>query len=274
MKHLTHQATVQTFLESRFFNLSLLALIFINAIVVGLGTSTEMIHDFGDALEFIEGLIIGLFVLEIAVRLFAFRTSFFKKGWNVFDFLIIGASLFPHAAGLSILRTFRVIRSLHMFQLSPYMRHLLQALRHVGPSAVIVIGFMIISFYVLGVLGVELFADHFPRRFGSLPWSFLTLFQLMVYDEYGVITRPILEVYPYAWIYFLALTFILAFVLINLFIAVVVTALQRAIAAEKDPVEAKVTKEMKLLVADEKTIDALRKEIQELKKMVGKLKAK
>ncbi len=269
---MTHHTKLQIFLESRFFHLIILWLIFMNAIVLGLETSTELIQAAGIELKLIEHIIIGLFVLEISVRIIAFRKDFFTKGWNIFDFLVIGGSLFPHAAGLSILRTFRVIHSLHMFKLSPYMRHLLQALRHVGPSAVNVTFLMIIAFYVLGVIGVELFAEHFPRRFGSLPWSLLTLFQLMVYDDYGTITRPILEIYPFAWVYFLAITFILAFVLINLFIAIVVTALQRAIAAEKDPVEAKVTKEMKMLVTDEQTIEALRVEIQELKEMVRGLK--
>ncbi|MBI2707947.1 MAG: ion transporter [Proteobacteria bacterium] len=271
---MTHTTKLQAILVGRPFNLIVLWLIFINAIVIGLETSSELMQTVGIELKLIENTIIGLFVLEISVRIMAFRGEFFKKGWNIFDFLVIGASLFPHAAGLSILRTFRVIHSLHMFELSPYMRHLLQALRHVGPSVVNVTFLMVIAFYVLGVVGVELFSEHFPRQFGSLPWSLLTLFQLMVYDEYGMITRPILEVYPFAWIYFLSITFILAFVLINLFIAIVVTALQRAIAAEKDPIEAKVTKEMKMLVIDEQTINALRGEIQELKEMVRGLKEK
>jgi len=272
MAFMARRTKLQSILESRPFNLLILWLIFINAIVVGLGTSAEMMAAIGNELEFLEGSIISFFVLEILVRLFVFRGDFFKQGWNVFDFLVIGSSLFPHAAGLSILRTFRVIHSLHMFHISPYMRHLLQALRHVGPSAVNVTFFMVIAFYVLGVIGVELFAEQFPRQFGNLPWSFFTLFRLMVYDDYGTITRPILEAYPLAWVYFLAITFILAFVLINLFIAVVVTALQRAIAAEKDPVEVKVTKEMKMLVTDEQTIGALRAEVQELKEMVKALK--
>ncbi len=269
---MTHLTKLQTVLNSRPFNLIVLWLIFINAIVVGLGTSAEMRHAFGAELEWIEGTIIGLFVVEVSVRMIAFRGQFFKQGWNIFDLLVIGASLFPHAAGFSILRTFRIIQSLHMFELSPYMRHLLQALRHVGPSVVNVTFLMGVAFYVLGVVGVELFAEHFPKQFGSLPWSFFTLFRLMVYDDYGIITRPILELYPFAWIYFVAITFILAFVLINLFIAVVVTALQRAIAAEKDPVETKLTQEMKMLSIDEKTIEALRVEIQELKDMVRTLK--
>lgn len=262
----------QAILEGRPFNLIVLWFIFINAIVVGLETSVELMRFIGSELKQIENAIIGLFVVEIAVRIIVFRKGFFKKGWNVFDFLVISASLFPHAAGLSILRTFRVIHSLHMFELSPYMRHLLQALRHVGASVVNVTFLMIIAFYVLGVVGVELFSEHFPRQFGSLPWSFFTLFRLMVYDDYGSITRPILEVYPLAWVYFLAITFILAFVLINLFIAVVVTALQRAVDTERDPVEEKVTKEMKILVTSEHTIETLRNEIRELKEMVQKLK--
>ena len=94
----------------------------------------------------------------------------------------------------------------------------------------------------------------------------------MVYDDYGIITRPILEAYPFSWIYFLMITLILAFILINLFVAVVVTALQRAIETEKDPVDAKVTKELRVLEGDEQAIQELKKEIQELKELVMTLK--
>jgi voltage-gated sodium channel len=161
-----------------------------------------------------------------------------------------------------------------MFEISPYMNHLILALRHVGLSILNVSFLMIISFYILGVIGVELFAEHFPKQFGNLPWSFFTLFRLMVYDDYGVITRPILEIYPYAWIYFLIITIILAFVLINFFVAVVVTALQRAIDTDKDPLLSKVKQEMKILETDENTIQSLRAEIQELKEMVRTLTRK
>ena len=162
-------------------------------------------------------------------------------------------SLLPHAAGLSIFPVmFRVIHSLEMFQISPHMNHIIQALRHIGPSIVNVFFLMIVSFYVLAVIGVELFSDEFPMYFGNLPWSLFTLFRLMVYDEFGAITHQVLNVYPYAWIYFLIVIIILAFVLINLFVAVVVTALQRSITAEPDPVEVKVGKTLKMQISDEK----------------------
>jgi len=260
------------FLDSRLFHLIVLGFILINALVIGLETSKEMMRDFGSELLFIEYTIVSLFVIEIFTRILVFRGKFFKGGWNVFDFLVISVSLFPHAAGLSILRLFRVIHSLSLFEISPYMRHLLMALRHVGPSILNLSFLMIIAFYVLGVIGVELFSEHFPKQFGNLPWSIFTLFRLMVYDDYGVITRPILEAYPFAWVYFLMITLILAFVLINLFVAVVVTALQRAIETEKDPVQTKLTQEMKLLANEGLTIQDLKTEIQDLKKMVRALK--
>jgi len=266
------QSTLERFLESRAFHLIVLGFILINAIVIGLETSSEMMRDFGSELLFVEYTIVGLFVIEIFTRIVVFREKYFKKGWNIFDFVVISISLLPHAAGLSILRLFRVIHSLSLFEISPYMRHLLLALRHVGPSILNLSFLMIIAFYILGVVGVEFFSEHFPKQFGSLPWSIFTLFRLMVYDDYGVITRPILEAYPFAWVYFLMITLVLAFVLINLFVAVVVTALQRAIDTEKDPIETKVKQELKLLANDTQVIHELKAEIQELKKMVRALK--
>lgn len=244
----------------------------LNAIVSGLGTSQAMMHHFGNQLEWVEFTILGMFVIEVSLRIFVFRGDFFKKGWNIFDFLIIGASLFPHTAGFSILRSFRVLKSLHMFQISPHMTHIIQALRHMGPSALSVSFLMVIAFYIMGVLGVELFSKQFPNQFGTLPWSLFTLFRLMVYDDYGRIAQPILEAHPYAWVYFLVITIILAFVLINLFVAVVVTALQRAIVSDKDPLEMRVSQEMKMLDRDENTLNELKTQIQELKDMVKGLK--
>ena len=159
-----------------------------------------------------------------------------------------------------------------MFQVSPHMKNIIRALRHVGPSVINVCFLMLVSFYVLGVIGVELFSVDFPEQFGNLPWSLFTLFRLMVYDDYGNLTRPILELYPYAWIYFLIISLILAFVLINLFVAVVVTALQKSIDSDKDPVEIKVGKELKMHISDEKTIQELKNEILELKMLVKGLK--
>lgn len=262
----------QAFLSSRKFHFTVLGIILFNSIIIGIETSPVMDSTIGPQLSLLIYTILGLFVIEMIVRIMVFREEFFKHGWNIFDLVIIVISLFPHAAGLSILRLFRVIKSLSMFEISPYMNHLILALRHVGLSILNVSFLMIISFYILGVIGVELFAEHFPKQFGSLPWSFFTLFRLMVYDDYGTITRPILEVYPYAWIYFLVITVILAFVLINFFVAIVVTALQRAVDTERDPILGKVKQEMKILEKDENTIQTLRAEIQELKEMIGKLK--
>ncbi|HUX79004.1 MAG TPA: ion transporter [Alphaproteobacteria bacterium] len=259
-------------LESRNFNLGVVWLILINALVIGLETSQIMVRDFGNVLIWIESTILGLFVVEIMIRIFIRGSSYFKSGLNIFDFIVITVSLFPHAAGLSILRLFRVVPSVALFEKSSHMRHVVQAVRHVIPSTLSVAFLMLIAFYVLGVIGVELFSEQFPKQFGNLPWSVFTLFRLMVYDDYGIITRPILEKYPFSWIYFLLITLILAFVLINLFVAVVVTALQRAIETERDPLEVKVTKELKMLLGDDKVIQELEKEILELKEMIKTLK--
>ncbi len=270
--NITFHSKLEVLLDSRTFNLVVVGLILLNATVIGLETSQEMVRDFGYTLFLIEYTILGLFVVEVLTRMIVLQRKFFKKGLNIFDFIIITVSLLPHAAGLSILRLFRVVPSLTFFEMSPHMRHIIQAVRHVIPSTLSVAFLMIVAFYVLGVIGVELFSKDFPKQFGDLPWSVFTLFRLMVYDDYGIITRPILEKYPFAWIYFLMITLILAFVLINLFVAVVVTALQRAINTDRDPVEAKVTQEMRILAGDEKMIQDLKKEIQELKEIIMALK--
>lgn len=259
------------FFESNLFQKILLFVILIDAISIGLETSKDMMRDFGHELEVLEYLILGLFSFEMLLKIAVFRKSFFKHGWNLFDLGVVILSLLPHAAGLTILRSFRVLHSISMFELSPHTRHIVSAIKHVGPSALNVVVFMTVGFYVMAVIGVELFSEEFPDRFGNLGWSIFTLFRLMIYDDYGTITKPILIAYPYAWIYFLSCTLILAFVLLNLFVAVVVTALQRAVQDDEDPLEKKVREESKMIVVETQEISALKAEIQELKSLIQKL---
>ena len=258
------------FFESHLFQKILLFVILIDAISIGLETVKEIKHDFGHELDVFEYFILGLFSLEMIVKIIVFRGEFFKKGWNLFDLGVVIMSLLPHAAGLSILRSFRVIHSISLFELSPHTRHIVSAIRHVGPSALNVIVFMAVGFYVLAVIGVELFSEEFPDRFGSLGWSLFTLFRLMIYDDYGRITEPILVAYPYSWIFFLSATLILAFVLLNLFVAVVVTALQRAVQDDADPLERKVREELRTVRMEAQEIAELKAEIQEIKALLKK----
>ncbi|MEB3702002.1 Ion transport protein [Candidatus Bealeia paramacronuclearis] len=264
-----HRKKLADFFESRLFQMILLGLIIVNAIGIGLETSKDVMHKIGFEFEVLEYFILGAFILELLTKMIVFRRDFFKHGWNIFDLSVIVISILPHAAGLTILRSFRVFHSLSLFELSPHTRHLLAALRHVGPSALNVVIFMLVGFYILAVIGVELFSEQFPERFGTLGWSFFTLFRLMIYDDYGAIVRPILLAYPYSWIFFLSATLILAFVLLNLFVAVVVTALQRAVQNDEDPLEKNVKDQAKLITIEVQEIDNLKNEIGELKKMVS-----
>ncbi len=253
------------FVTSKGFHIFVLCLILLNAIVIGCQTSKELMADYGRSLDYAEYLILVVFVFEIICKILAKGKGYFKRGWDIFDFTVIMISLLPHAADLSIFRSFRILHSFEVFQVSPHMLQIIRALRHIGPNLLNLFLLMFVSFYILAVIGVELYGQAFPKYFGTLPWSLYTLFKLMVYDEFGKITYQVLQVYPYSWIYFLTVIIILAFVLINLFIAIVVTAIQRSLDVDTDPIEEKVTQEMAM-------IKNLQTEIKELKELVKNLK--
>jgi voltage-gated sodium channel len=95
---------------------------------------------------------------------------------------------------------------------------------------------MVIIFYVAAVIATVLFGADFPQWFGTLGESAFTLFQIMTLEGWAMdIVRPVMEVFPLAWVFFLLFILASTFTLLNLFIAVIVNAIQREHSAEAKP---------------------------------------
>jgi voltage-gated sodium channel len=216
----------------------LVLLIVINAAVLGLETSAAISARWGDLLVVTDRLILAIFVVEIGVRLVVHRLAFFRDPWSVFDFIVVGIALLPASGPLAVLRAIRVLRVMRLISVVPSMRRVASGLLAAIPGLGAVIGIIVVILYVSSVISTKLFGEHFPQWFGTLGESAFTLFQIMTLESWAMgIVRPVMEVYPYAWIFFVLFILVSTFTMLNLFIAVVVNAMhaehQREVGEER-----------------------------------------
>jgi voltage-gated sodium channel len=213
-------------IESSRFQNAIMAVIVINAIIIGMETSPMLMERYGSILGALDQIAIGIFVVEILLKLFVYRLSFFKNGWNIFDFAIVAVALLPTGGSLSVLRALRILRALRLVSAMPKMRKVVQGLFAAIPSMGTVIILLALVFYIAAVMATKLFGSEFPQWFGSIGASLYSLFQIMTLESWSMgIVRPIMEVYPWAWVFFVPFVLVTSFVVLNLFIAIIVNAM-------------------------------------------------
>ena len=162
--------------------------------------------------------------------------KYFTNGWNIFDVIVVGLSYIATSPAISALRTLRVIRVFRLVSAVPQMRRVVEALFGAMPGILASFAILAVVFYIAAVMGTTLF--HSDPGFSDLGQSMLSLFALSQFDGWGdTITR--LQVQnQYAWIFVLGFTLIAAFAVLNLFIGVIVEAVQAAPQEEiKDDIE-------------------------------------
>ena len=217
----------QKILESRTFEWTITALILLNAVILGLESSPSMMAAWGPLLTGLDKALLAVFVVELGLKLLIYRQKFFQSGWNLFDFTIIAIALVPASGPLSVLRALRVLRVLRLITIIPSLRRVVGAMLSALPGMGSIIVLLALVFYVSAVMATKLFAATEPEAFGDLGRSLYTLFQLMTLDGWsGEIVKPVLENHPYAMFFFLPFILFSAFVVLNLFIGVVVGAMQ------------------------------------------------
>jgi voltage-gated sodium channel len=238
----------------------ILGLIVINAITLGLETDANVMSSIGPTLHAIDQVILWVFVAEIAARILVHRTAFFRDPWSIFDFIVVAIALIPATGSLSVLRALRVLRVLRLITFLPSLRRVVGALVSALPGMGSIILLLLLILYVGSVMTTKLFGADFPDKFGSIGASAYSLFQIMTLDGWsGELVRPIMELYPFAWLFFIPFILATAFTMLNLFIGVVVNAMQTEHEAVKDAVRQKESENSEAVVLAE--IRALRAEL-------------
>jgi len=221
--------------EGRAFQRLITVLIILNAVTLGLETSARAMAAVGPLLTTVDALVLAFFVVEIGGKLIYRRLSFFRDGWNVFDFIVVAVALIPATGPLSVLRALRILRVLRLISVVPQMRRVVGALLTAIPGLFSVGAIITLVFYVGAVLSTKLFGETFPEWFGTIGASMYTLFQIMTLESWSMgIVRPVMDAYPYSWLFFVPFIVATSFAILNLFIGIIVDSMQVAHQREKD----------------------------------------
>ena len=247
--------------ESTRFQLFILGVIVVNAVVLGLETYDAIDEEVGSTLNVLNDVFLGIFVVEIAIRIAAHGSrpqDYFKNGWNVFDFIIIGGAFVPglrqNTTALRVLRLLRIVRVVSLFpDLRFLIRGMAASLPPIGSMAMLT-GLLI---YVYGILGWILFADTDPGHWEDIGEAMLTLFVVLTLESWPEIMGEVIDVHPWAWLFFVSYVLIASFLLINMVIAILINSLE----------------EVKAMEAIEKHLDSRRAERDEAEEADGKAAA-
>ena len=218
---------LKQFIESKGFETFIIVLIMINAVTLGLETEKRIMDAAGPALIMIDRIILTAFALEVLAKLWVYRLAFFKNPWRIFDFLVVSISLIPATDNLSVLRALRVLRVLRLVSAFPSLRKVVGGLAAALPGMGSIMMLMLLVFYVFSVMATKLYGGLFPDWFGSLGASAYSLFQIMTLESWSMgIVRPVMADFPHAWIFFVAFILCTSFTVLNLFIGIIVSAMQ------------------------------------------------
>lgn len=209
------------------------ALILLNALTLGLETDADVRMKYGALLVWLDKIILVVFTAELILKLYAYRLAFFRSGWNLFDLAVVGVAWMPASGPFSILRALRILRVLRLLSVVPQLRRVISAIGHSIPGMVSVIGVLCLVFYISAVLTTKLFGQYPDPRmqewFGSIGASAYTLFQIMTLESWSMgVVRPTMELFPYAWLFFVPFIIVTSFAVLNLFIGIIVDAMQTA----------------------------------------------
>jgi voltage-gated sodium channel len=257
------QQKVEDFVDNAIIQHAIVVLIILNAALLGLETSSEVMSAYGPELVVLDHVILGIFIIELVLLIIARGTDFFKDPWSVFDFIVIAIAVVPATESLSVLRALRVLRVLRLINKVESMRKVVGGLLSCLPSLASVVSLILIIFYVSAVIATNLFGQAFPELFGGMGNTAFTLFQVMTLESWSDgIARPVMEKFPYAWIFFILFILIATFVIVNLFIAVIVDSLTSGSSSEDNQAARDQSDVLRL------EMQAMRQELRELKALV------
>jgi len=214
------------FLETARVEHFIVAVILINAVVLGFETSKAAMASHGALLKAIDKACLVIFIVEIGMRLVAYRWAFWRSGWNIFDFAVVAVALVPGAGPWAVLRSLRVLRVMRLLTVIPSLRKVVAAFLHAIPGLGGVLLLMCVFLYTSAVLAVNLFGEKFPQWFGTLGGSLFSLFQILTLEGWADMAREVMAVYPWAPLFFIPFIIVATFTVLNLFIGIIVSTMQ------------------------------------------------
>jgi voltage-gated sodium channel len=256
---------ISTLIEGLVIQRFITILIVLNAITLGLETAPDWINGYGKLFHAFDMFVLMVFTCEILGKLQYRGIHFFKDGWNIFDFLIVSIALLPSSTEFSVIRALRILRTLRLISVVPQMRRVVQALITAIPGMLSVGAIILLVFYIGAVLTTNLFGASHPQWFGSIGESMYSLFQVMTLESWSMgIVRPVMEIHPNAWVFFVPFILVTSFAILNLFIGIIVDAMQTQHLEDETSVHEEVSKEQTKSIRDD--LATVRQDIASLKR--------
>jgi len=251
------RSKIQAFVENDATQRFIIALIVINAIILGMETSKSLMQSYGYWLNLVNVSILYVFVIELLLRLFAHRLRFFTQPWSIFDTVVVLIAFIPGSQAFAALRALRVLRVLRLLSMVPTMRKVIEGLLAAIPGIASVASIMLLFFYVFAVVGTHLYSATFPQWFGTLGDTMYTLFQIMTLESWSMgIVRPVMTQHPGAWAFFVVYILVTTFTMLNLFIAIIVNAMHSDVdqTAQSDRQQLKETLQAELKAMEQRLL--------------------
>lgn len=225
-------SALRRLVDAAWFHRAIIVLIVVSAILLGLETVRTLPPALLTAIYTMNRIILGVFVVEIALRMLAYRSAFFRDGWNLFDLAVVVAAVVPPPGPWQTLRALRILRTLRLVSAVPTLRRVVEGLLSALPGLMSIVGLLLLLLYIAAVMATHLYRDISPEHFDDIGNSLFTLFQIMTLEGWPDIARGVMDVQPLAWIFFTGYILVATFMVLNLFIGVVVSAIQSRIADE------------------------------------------
>lgn len=220
-------AIASTIIQHPWFQRVIVAMILLAGVLAGLETNASLLATHGALLHTLDVLVLGVFVVEAALKITAQQWRYFKDGWNVFDFVIVVLCLLPIQSHFAVvLRLVRALRLLRLVTALPKLQLLVGALLKSISSMGYVSLLLGLMFYIYAVAGIHLFGSYDPAHFGSLPVALLTLFQIITLDNWSDLFGAVSPHAPLtATLYFVSFILLGTMIMLNLFIGVITNSM-------------------------------------------------
>lgn len=259
--------------DSERFQIFIAGVIIINAIVIALSTYQAIAEQYGQALALLNDALYGIFLIELLIRLISYMPrpwNFFRSGWNIFDFIVIGAVLIPAVRQqVTILRLLRLARIVRLMRFLPDARVLLLTVTRATPAVVSMVVLTILVIFVYAVIGWSLFGQELPNEWGDIGTAMLTLFILLTLENFPIYLREAQEVSAIAPVYFVSFVLIAAFIIVNLLIGVIISAMDQARSEEAQRARKGDSEKLQVLVTRVQEVHDLLDEMQSALEVAG-----
>lgn len=229
------------FVDSDGFQLAIGAVIVANAIVLGMETYASLEEQYGDVLRALNATFYGVFLVELILRIASYGWrpwNFFRSGWNVFDFIVIGGALIPALREqATVIRLLRLARVVRLMRFLPDARVLVLTVTRATPAVASMAVLTVLVLFIYGIVGWTMFGSELPEQWGDIGRAMLTLFVLLTLESFPEYLNAAREVSGLATLFFLSYVLIAAFIIVNLLIGIVISSMERA--REQEAAEAR-----------------------------------